>query len=487
MNRVLKFLAVPPVAAIGVLTPHISRAATVRTATEPWVTNKVAQAAADVLADAEDYVDASLTNYYTKTETDVAIAAATPADYNTVKEQVSTNADDIAALKTGKQDAIADLSDIRAGAALGATAMQSYTESDPSVPAWAKADNKPTYAYSEITGTPTTWAWSALTGLPTTLAGYGITDALSRTSTTMTSPGVYTEYLIDNSLQGGVRMRYGSTSAANHTTYMYSGVAARRNGITTDYLWDTTSESGIVRRSELATALAAKYEKPSGGIPKTDLAAGVQASLNKADTALQSAPVTSVNNKTGAVTLTASDVGALGNTGNQNLNGNLSFWNRQLIFEFWDAMLTPVMTVMGYNIFLPTGKTGTLALLSDIPSVAGLAPLASPAFTGTPTAPDIGTNTTSQVATKKYVDDAVASAAGGGVEAVSVADGGTFGTGDLADGKVEMWRVTCAGAYTPSSAWHLIGYGVWPAAGSTWQCTVWRIGSAYYCNIIVVE
>lgn len=36
------------------------------------------------------------------------------------------------------------------------------------------------------------------------------------------------------------------------------------------------------------TAIAAKYTKPSGGIPKTDLASGVQASLDKADTALQS-------------------------------------------------------------------------------------------------------------------------------------------------------------------------------------------------------
>lgn len=53
------------------------------------------------------------------------------------------------------------------------------------------------------------------------------------------------------------------------------------------------------------------YTKPSGGIPKSDLTASVQASLNKADTALQSAPVTSVNSKTGAVTLNASDVGAM--------------------------------------------------------------------------------------------------------------------------------------------------------------------------------
>lgn len=52
------------------------------------------------------------------------------------------------------------------------------------------------------------------------------------------------------------------------------------------------------------------YSKPSGGIPKSDLASAVRTSLEKADTALQTAPVTSVNGKTGDVTLNASDVGA---------------------------------------------------------------------------------------------------------------------------------------------------------------------------------
>ena len=51
------------------------------------------------------------------------------------------------------------------------------------------------------------------------------------------------------------------------------------------------------------------YSKPASGIPKTDLASDVQASLGKADTALQTAPVQSVAGKTGAVTLNAGDVG----------------------------------------------------------------------------------------------------------------------------------------------------------------------------------
>ena len=55
-----------------------------------------------------------------------------------------------------------------------------------------------------------------------------------------------------------------------------------------------------------------KYTMPTGGIPKSDLSSSVQSSLGKAETALQTAPVTSVNGKTGAVTLGKSDIG-LGN------------------------------------------------------------------------------------------------------------------------------------------------------------------------------
>lgn len=58
-----------------------------------------------------------------------------------------------------------------------------------------------------------------------------------------------------------------------------------------------------------------KYTMPTGGIPKSDLSSSVQSSLGKAETALQTAPVTSVNGKTGAVTLGKSDIG-LGNVDN---------------------------------------------------------------------------------------------------------------------------------------------------------------------------
>ena len=50
-------------------------------------------------------------------------------------------------------------------------------------------------------------------------------------------------------------------------------------------------------------------------VAKSDLASDVQTSLGKADSALQSAPVTSVNSKTGAVSIAKGDVG-LGNVDN---------------------------------------------------------------------------------------------------------------------------------------------------------------------------
>lgn len=88
--------------------------------------------------------------------------------------------------------------------------------------------------------------------------------------------------------------------------------------------------------SELALAtpsdVAAKYTKPSGGIPKADLASAVQTSLNKANTALQTAPVTSVNGQTGVVNIavpsTAADVGAVAaNQGSENAGKFLAVAN----------------------------------------------------------------------------------------------------------------------------------------------------------------
>lgn len=63
------------------------------------------------------------------------------------------------------------------------------------------------------------------------------------------------------------------------------------------------------------------YSLPIGGIPKTDLDTGVQTSLGLADTALQSAPVTSVNGQTGAVTVSVPVTSVNGQTGDVVISG----------------------------------------------------------------------------------------------------------------------------------------------------------------------
>lgn len=86
----------------------------------------------------------------------------------------------------------------------------------------------------------------------------------------------------------------------------------------------TASELGLATPSDVA----AKYTKPSGGIPKADLASSVQTSLNKADTALQTAPVISVNGQTGAVNISAANVGAVAaNQGSENAGKFLTVAN----------------------------------------------------------------------------------------------------------------------------------------------------------------
>jgi hypothetical protein len=71
---------------------------------------------------------------------------------------------------------------------------------------------------------------------------------------------------------------------------------------------NNTSDSNKPISTATQTALNALYTKPTGGITTADLAASVVASLGLANTALQSAPVASVANRTGAVTLTSADL-----------------------------------------------------------------------------------------------------------------------------------------------------------------------------------
>lgn len=121
-------------------------------------------------------------NYYTKAEIDNAGYLTQESD-PTVPSHVKSITQANIASWSGKQDAIGDLADIRSGASKGATAyqkpsggipksdlasavqtslgkadtaLQSFTESDPTVPSWAKQSTKPTYNGGEVKYTGTT-------------------------------------------------------------------------------------------------------------------------------------------------------------------------------------------------------------------------------------------------------------------------------------------------------------------------------------------
>lgn len=88
-------------------------------------------------------------------------------------------------------------------------------------------------------------------------------------------------------------------------------------GGTSDDITNASTVTGSTVSDALETlsgeiANKGTYSKPSGGIPKTDLASAVQTSLGKADTALQTAPVTSVNGSTGAVVIANATTSAAG-------------------------------------------------------------------------------------------------------------------------------------------------------------------------------
>ena len=112
-----------------------------------------------------------LSDYYTKGQTDSAISQALNAalaDYTTTAA--------LTLLLAGKQDVINDLAEIRSGAALGATALQS--ETDPTVPQWAKQPQKPTYTAQEVGALPNSTKYGSTIDLAMDSATYVLTLTL---------------------------------------------------------------------------------------------------------------------------------------------------------------------------------------------------------------------------------------------------------------------------------------------------------------------
>ena len=124
--------------------------------------------------------------------------------------------------------------------------------------AWAKAATKPTYTASEVGAAPTNHnhTTSAITDF-TTAVNSLIDDKIAEI------PSVEVpEYTLEAGTDEG-------------------SVVLKKDGVA---VGDDVIIQGY---SALKSSIAAKYTKPEGGIPLTDLASAVQTSLGKADSALQ--------------------------------------------------------------------------------------------------------------------------------------------------------------------------------------------------------
>lgn len=119
--------------------------------------------------------------------------------------------------------------------------------------AWAKAANKPSYTASEVGVNETAFPGLKKTG---TITGIKMNGVSKGTSGVVDLGTVITD-----------------VSGKQDKTVSITGITA------------TTVNEAL---KELSDRVNGKYSKPEGGIPKTDLDSTVQASLGKADTALQS-------------------------------------------------------------------------------------------------------------------------------------------------------------------------------------------------------
>lgn len=80
-------------------------------------------------------------------------------------------------------------------------------------------------------------------------------------------------------------------------------LAAVNSGITSDK---------VTKYDNYQSQIASKYEKPNGGIPKTDLSSAVQASLGKADSALQTHQTITTGSVNGTIAANGTDVAVKG-------------------------------------------------------------------------------------------------------------------------------------------------------------------------------
>lgn len=202
----------------------------------------------------------SLDDYYTKTNVDTLISSCAPLNHNHddsyyTKEQITTI--------VGKYTKTEDLADV--------ALSNSYDDLDdlPTIPAeQVQAD------WNEVDSTKKSY----IANKPTIPEGSVLYHSLGQNVDGAIDQKVVTDALAD---------KVDAVSGKGLSTNDYTTTEKTKLAGLSNYD-DTALDNRVSTIEGKESGWDAKYSKPSGGIPKTDLANAVQTSLGLADTALQS-------------------------------------------------------------------------------------------------------------------------------------------------------------------------------------------------------
>lgn len=245
------------------------------------------------------------------------------------------------------------------------------TETDPTVPSWAKAENKPTYSASEVGAVA---------------ANASITGA-TKTKITYDSKGLVTAGadLAASDIPAITLDKISDVTATAAELNVLDGITA------------TTTELNYVDgvTSAIQTQLNAKAPKASPALTGTPTAPTAAAGTNTTQIATTAFVTSAISTSASAAAVQSVDTTA----GTSGINLSLDADGKL------DVTISSGSIANGNTNFV-TG--GTVYSTTNL-----LAPKASPTFTGTPSAPTAaaGTNTT-QIATTAFVTSAVSTAVG---------------------------------------------------------------------------
>lgn len=208
--------------------------------------------------------------------------------------------------------------------------ITSYTETDPTVPSWAKAATKPSYTASEVGALPsTTKIPGALSELSEDATHRVVTDAeketwnaksnfsgkyndLTNKPTIPSITGLASTTYVDNAVKNKVDKDGNKVLSTNdYTTAEKNKLANIAAGaeVNVNADWNATSGDAQILNKPTLGSMAAK-----SSVAKSDLASDVQSSLENADTALQPKDISDWAKQPSKPSYTANEVGALPNS-----------------------------------------------------------------------------------------------------------------------------------------------------------------------------